>query len=112
MTDVNTDVGKGINKTTQENGGVAPDAPIEDAVENVMNGHDPVNHPQHYRRNPAGIEVIDIVEHLNFNMGNAVKCILRADAKGDFFIDMEKAIWYLNREIERRDKHPNTNIPR
>lgn len=63
---------------------------------------DPVNSPAHYRWLPNGIEVIDITETLNFTMGNAVKYILRADHKGKPIEDLEKSIWYLRREIERR----------
>jgi hypothetical protein len=62
--------------------------------------HDPVNHPAHYK--VGGIETIDFIEakRLNYNMGNAVKYITRADHKGSRKQDLEKAIWYLKREIE------------
>jgi len=63
---------------------------------------DSVNHPDHYNWLPNGLEVIDVTENLNFCMGNAVKYILRADHKGKPIEDLDKAIWYLNREIERR----------
>jgi hypothetical protein len=61
--------------------------------------HDPVNHPAHYK--VGGIETIDFIEakRLNYNMGNAVKYITRADHKGNRKQDLEKAIWYLNREL-------------
>jgi len=39
---------------------------------------DPVNHPPHYNRHPSGVECIQITEHMNFNLGNAVKYICRA----------------------------------
>jgi len=60
---------------------------------------DPVNHPAHYK--VGGIETIDFIEakRLNYNMGNAVKYITRADHKGTRKQDIEKAIWYLNREL-------------
>lgn len=59
---------------------------------------DMVNHPKHY--NVDGFEVIDIIDAfgLNFNMGNALKYLLRADRKGNKKQDIEKAIWYLQRE--------------
>lgn len=63
---------------------------------------DPVNRPAHYRWLPNGIEVIDITETLNFNMGNAIKYILRADHKGKPEEDLAKSLWYINRELERR----------
>jgi len=60
-----------------------------------------VNHPEHYQGN--GIEVIDIIDSfkLNFALGNAIKYILRADKKGNRKQDLEKARWYLNREITK-----------
>lgn len=61
---------------------------------------DLVNHPPHYQK-PWG-EVIDITEHMNFNMGNAVKYILRADDKGKPVEDLRKAAWYIARELQRR----------
>lgn len=63
--------------------------------------HDPVNHPVHYTSHPSGVECIDITEHMGFNLGNAVKYIWRADLKNGTE-DLEKARWYLNREIQRR----------
>lgn len=60
-----------------------------------------VNHPKHYQGD--GIEVIDIIEafDLNFSLGNAIKYILRADKKGNKKQDLEKAIWYLNNELNK-----------
>ncbi len=60
-----------------------------------------VNHPDHYQGNK--MEVIDIIEDysLGFSLGNAVKYILRADKKGNKKQDLEKAIWYLNRELDK-----------
>jgi hypothetical protein len=62
---------------------------------------DMVNHPPHYISHPSGIETIQITEHMNFCLGNAIKYILRADLKGNKLQDLEKASWYINREIER-----------
>jgi hypothetical protein len=60
-----------------------------------------IDHPQHYLSNV--IEVIDIIDsfNLNFNIGNSIKYILRADKKGNKKQDLEKAIWYLNRELQK-----------
>ena len=62
---------------------------------------DPVNHPAHYKT--GGIETIDFIEakELNYNMGNAVKYISRAEHKGNKQQDLAKAIWYLNRELAK-----------
>lgn len=65
---------------------------------------DNVNHPQHYTSHPSGVECIDVVEHMSFNLGNAIKYIWRADKKGNALEDLRKAAWYVNREIERRMK--------
>lgn len=62
--------------------------------------YDQVNHPKHYNSHPSGIEVIQITEHMNFCLGNAVKYILRHEYKGGVQ-DLQKAIWYLEREIKR-----------
>ena len=66
--------------------------------------NDPVNHPSHYTAYP--VEVIELTEHLNFCRGNAVKYIARAGLKNSLteIQDLQKAIWYLNREINRITK--------
>ena len=61
---------------------------------------DDVNHPQHYTSHPSGVETIEITEHMNFCLGNAVKYIMRCELKGNKKQDLEKAIWYLQRELE------------
>jgi hypothetical protein len=65
---------------------------------------DAVNHPKHYCAHPSGIECIQITEHMNFCLGNAVKYIFRADEKGKPVEDLKKALWYIQREIERRER--------
>lgn len=66
--------------------------------------HDPVNHPQHYTSHPSGIECIEIVRHMGFNRGNAIKYTWRAGDKGNAIEDLEKAIWYLKDEVQRLKK--------
>jgi hypothetical protein len=65
---------------------------------------DNVNHPPHYKA--GGIETIDFIEakSLNYNLGNVVKYITRADLKGSKLEDLQKAQWYLNREIKNLSK--------
>lgn len=60
-----------------------------------------VDHPAHYNKHPSGIEAIQVCEHMSFNLGNAMKYIWRADHKGNAKQDLEKAIWYIKKEIER-----------
>ena len=63
-----------------------------------------VNHPSHYNR--GKYEVIDVIEdwHLGFNLGNAVKYIGRCGHKDDPVQELEKAKWYVQREIDRIKK--------
>ena len=63
---------------------------------------DMVNHPPHYTSHPSGVECIQITEHMGFNLGNALKYIWRADLKGTAVEDLEKAIFYINRELDKR----------
>lgn len=64
---------------------------------------DLVNAPPHYRNSPSGVECITVVEHMNFNRGNAIKYTWRAGEKDKAteIQDLEKARWYLDREIAR-----------
>jgi len=64
--------------------------------------NDPVNHPKHYLNHPSGVECIQITRHMGFNLGNAIKYIWRADEKGKRIEDLEKAVWYLTDEIQKR----------
>ena len=77
--------------------GVNPYVPLQ--VEMFEPAPDAVNHPAHYK--VGGIETIDFIEakKLNYNIGNVVKYLTRADHKGNRKQDLEKAMWYLNREI-------------
>jgi len=71
---------------------------VEEHFPITMQG-DSVNHPEHYR--VGGIETIDFIEakNLGYNLGNVVKYITRSDHKGYKLQDLQKAAWYLNREI-------------
>lgn len=68
--------------------------------------HDNVNHPAHYT--DGNIEVIDFIEDKNlpYHLGNAVKYISRAGKKDPEKTaeDLRKAVWYLNRYIEKLKK--------
>ncbi len=71
---------------------VGPDKPYEE-----------VDHPDHYNNHPTGIEAIDIIEEMPFNVGTAMKYLWRAGLKpgATTIKDLEKAAWYVKREIER-----------
>lgn len=62
---------------------------------------DNVNSPVHY--NVGKIEVIEAIEDwkLNFNLGNAIKYIARCEHKGNKKQDLEKAKWYIERELRK-----------
>ena len=62
---------------------------------------DNVNKPPHYTAHPSGVECIEITEHMNFCLGNAIKYLWRAGLKQNEVEDLKKAVWYINREIER-----------
>lgn len=75
---------------------------------------DNVNHPQHYTwlKDLCGIEVIDITRHMNFNLGQVLKYVLRLGHKEDnnftyyekVLSDLHKAEYYLKKEIIKIDK--------
>lgn len=64
---------------------------------------DIVDKAKHYNIHPSGIECINIIELLNFNIGNAIKYIWRSGLKDKTKLveDLKKAVWYLNREKEK-----------
>lgn len=64
--------------------------------------NDAINNPPHYTNHPSGVECIDIAEHMGYNLGNAIKYIWRCDLKANPIKDLEKARWYINREIKKR----------
>jgi hypothetical protein len=67
-----------------------------------MSKHDPVNHPPHYKM--GGIEAIDVIEayDLNFRLSNVIKYVLRHAYKGRPIEDLEKALFYLQRDIQKK----------
>lgn len=70
-----------------------------------------IDHPVHYNSHPSGVECIDIAEHYNFNVGNAIKYLWRAGLKKEQGLsdlekeleDIDKAIWYLTRHRNNLD---------
>ena len=70
----------------------------------VVVSEERINHPAHYGGEDNPYEAIKVIEAwgLGFHLGNAVKYISRAGKKSrNPLEDLEKARWYLNREIER-----------
>jgi hypothetical protein len=70
---------------------------IDEEVENNM-----VEHPKHYGGKDNPYEAIKVIEawDLGFNLGNTLKYISRAGKKDTLIQELEKASWYLNREID------------
>jgi len=70
-----------------------------------------VNHPAHYGGENNPYEAIKVVEawSLGFHLGNVVKYIARAGKKGDELEDLEKARWYLDRQIAKLKSEPETD---
>ena len=61
---------------------------------------DLINHPKHYTSHPSGVECIEVAEELSFCLGNAFKYLFRCSEKGARHADLEKALWYIEREWE------------
>jgi hypothetical protein len=82
------------------------DRKVRDALANGASAYVPdwetINHPRHYGGDTT-YETIKVIEAwgLNFRLGNCVKYISRAGAKGNKRQDLEKALWYLQREIDQ-----------
>jgi len=62
-----------------------------------------VDHPTHYGGGDNTYEAIKVIEawDLGFNLGNTIKYVSRAGKKVDTLEDLEKASWYINREIKK-----------
>ena len=62
-----------------------------------------VVHPEHYNAHPSGVECIQVVQWMGFNVGNAIKYLWRADLKGNAIEDLQKARQYIDFELARRE---------
>ena len=72
--------------------------------------HEAVNHPTHYTSHPSGVECIQITEHFNFCIGNAIKYLWRAGLKGEAIEDLKKARWYVDRELMRLGENGSNSL--
>ena len=79
--------------------------------------NDNVSHPTHYTQGPIHpvcgevVECITVTEHHNFNVGNAIKYLWRADHKDNALEDLAKAAQYIQFEIDRRKYEAARNEP-
>jgi hypothetical protein len=103
---------KFVDRNVYINSSIPDFKPLTQAVKNweyedmfEASREDVVNKPKHYTT--GKYEVIDVIEdwNLNFRLANAVKYIARHKHKGKPLEDLKKALWYLQREI---DKHGAT----
>lgn len=71
-----------------------------------------VNHPKHYNNDPSGVECIEIIRNMSFNIGCAVKYLWRMGFKdGNPVVqDMNKALFYLEDELAYREKGHDRKI--
>ena len=61
---------------------------------------DNVNHPKHYVEASVRVEPIDLLRYAPFDLGCAMKYLIRFDKKGKPVEDLRKALWYLDRVDE------------
>lgn len=83
----------------------------------ATSNNDRVDHPHHYTwlKDLCGIEVIDIIRHMDFCLGNAIKYILRAGHKSEEGMsdldktieDLKKAVFYINDKINTLENERN-----
>ena len=72
---------------------------------------DAIERPEHYNSGDTfctcgrRIECIDVSQHWSFCLGNAIKYLWRCHYKGNLIEDLKKSVWYIQKEIERLEKH-------
>lgn len=68
---------------------------------------DVIEHPEHYNEHPSGIECIEIVQHMDFNIGTAIKHLWRAGLKKGvtYDEDLMKARQYIDFELQRHEEY-------
>ena len=96
-----------LNTLGGENGDVY-DVSVSHLLEYFEHKADMVNHPPHYK-DASGIECIEVSENWSFCLGNALKYLWRNGKKdGEPSVkDLEKAKWYIQREIDRQKEKSN-----
>jgi len=98
---INKEEWQQMNCRVQENTDPPQITPLPDIKLGDEIYYPKVDHPKHY--NVGIYETIDVIEDwkLDFHCGNAVKYISRHLHKGDPQRDIEKAIWYLQRYLNK-----------
>lgn len=86
--------------------GIGVRRPLDEEKPELPPVPDMVNHPPHYTGHPKGIECIDVIEENPFpNLAAAIKYLWRVSwgSKGNDIEDLQKAVWFIEREIGRRN---------
>jgi hypothetical protein len=74
------------------------------AASDVKGSHsDAVHHPRHYNSHPSGIECVEYAELLPGNLSHACVYVWRHADKGQPAQDLEKALWFIDREAARAE---------
>lgn len=63
-----------------------------------------IDHPKHYNLHPSGIEAIQIIRTMSFDLGSAFKYVFRRDDKGNPVQDLKKAFWLVHDELVKRQQ--------
>lgn len=99
------------NKIGERSNVVHYRTPVEDinVVDNKKESNEQKDSikPQHYRKHPSSVQCIELTEHMSFCLGNALDCVCKADLKDTAIEDLEKAMWYIQREITLRKANLN-----
>ena len=64
--------------------------------------NDPINKPNHYNWHPTGVQCVEISEHFDANISKAIDYLWRYKHKGNPIEDLQKAAWFIQREIDTR----------
>ena len=107
--------GNSMSMVSNPSGSKSPSCPpCSHPVTALPPNGDRVNHPNHYTwlKDLCGVEVIDITRHMDFDLGNAIKYILRQGKKPEEGLssnakaieDLEKAVFYINDKIQMLKK--------
>lgn len=88
----------------------------DDSNHDSSNIQNQAAHPAHYNNHPLGIECRDVIKCEPYYIASAIKYIIRRHDKGDYQLNIEKAIQCLRFQIDDPfcdmirypfDKHPS-----
>jgi len=65
---------------------------------------DPVEPSPHYTSHPSVNQCMRLTDHMGFNLGAAITCLWQADLNGTEQDDLRNALWYISRELQKRER--------